>query len=105
MTQAVHEIDVQEAFRALARYRVIDVREPHELMSGRVAQAENVPLGRLLAEAEGWDRSQPLLMVCRSGGRSGRAAAELVRLGFREVANLTGGMLAWSAFHLPMVRP
>jgi rhodanese-related sulfurtransferase len=43
-------------------------------------------------------------MVCRSGARSGRAAAALLGMGFTDVTNLTGGMLAWNAAGLPVVQ-
>jgi sulfur dioxygenase len=75
--------------------RVIDVREPHEFAAGRISGAESFPLGGLAAEAAGWDRGTPLITVCRSGGRSGRAAAQLEGMGFTKVASLSGGMIAW----------
>jgi rhodanese-related sulfurtransferase len=111
-----HELGVEEAQAQLARFRVIDVRQPEEFRSpegedqqvtselGRIPGSENVPLDRVGATAASWDRDTPLLVVCRSGARSGRAAAELVRLGFRDVTNLTGGMLAWNARGLPVAR-
>lgn len=79
----------------LGEFRVIDVREPHELASGAIEGAENVPLAGVRGAAEAWDRQQPLVTVCRSGGRSGRAARELEGLGFVRVASMAGGMLAW----------
>lgn len=75
--------------------RVIDVREPHELLAGRIKSVENVPLGAIKEVASGWDANEPLVLVCRSGGRSGRAAIELEALGFRRVASLRGGMIDW----------
>jgi rhodanese-related sulfurtransferase len=42
--------------------------------------------------------------VCRSGGRSARAAEELARRGFRHLYNLRGGMLAWTEARLPVER-
>lgn len=101
----MNEIDVRTAHEQLSRYRVIDVREPDELLAGKIASAENVPLGGVGAAAAGWDRNQPLLMVCRSGGRSGRATAQLAQMGFTDVTNMAGGMLAWAASGLPMTTP
>jgi rhodanese-related sulfurtransferase len=90
----------------LARMHVVDVREPHEFVGplGHVAGAELVPLSSLVEAAAGWDRDRPLLLVCRSGARSARAATALAQLGFRNLYNLAGGMLAWDADRLPVER-
>jgi sulfur dioxygenase len=101
----VNEIDVRAAHEQIGSYRVIDVREPDELLGGKIASAENVPLGVVGAAAAGWDRNQPLLMVCRSGGRSGRAMVQLAQMGFTNVTNMAGGMLAWAASGLPTTTP
>lgn len=90
----------------LAEFKVVDVREPAELVGdlGRIQEAVNVPLATVRAKAEAWDRGQKILVVCRSGGRSGAAAAELARMGFTDVTNLSGGMMAWASSGLPVVR-
>jgi rhodanese-related sulfurtransferase len=79
--------------------RLVDVREPHEYVGelGHVPGAELVPMGAVLAQAVAWDKGQELLLICRSGGRSGQVAQALTRLGFGKVMNLEGGMLAWNA--------
>ncbi|HKU37381.1 MAG TPA: MBL fold metallo-hydrolase [Polyangiales bacterium] len=84
--------------------RVIDVREPDEYRGelGHIADAELVPLGSLIAAAGSLPRDRPIVTVCRSGGRSGRAALELARLGFARVASLRGGMREWNADHMPV---
>jgi rhodanese-related sulfurtransferase len=64
-----------------------------------------VPFGIGAAVAVGGNRPQPLLLVCRSGGRSGRATAQLAQMGFTDVTNMAGGMLAWAASGLPMSTP
>jgi len=81
------------------KLRIIDVREADELDDplGVIAGAEHVPARRLAVEALSWDRDEPLLLVCRSGRRSGQATRELETLGFSRVASMTGGMLAWQA--------
>lgn len=87
--------------------RVIDVREPSEFDGelGHLPGAELVPLGTLEAVARAWDRSVPIVMVCRSGARSARAATALVRVGFPCVMNLEGGMIAYNAAGLPNAHP
>lgn len=84
--------------------RVIDVREREELAGGRIDGGEWIPIGSLDEAAADWDRDQPIVLVCRSGRRSARAAAQLEALGFRSVASLTGGMLRWTDHGLPVTR-
>jgi rhodanese-related sulfurtransferase len=71
-------------------------REPGECTGARggLAGAELVPLDTLEAAAASWPREEPLLLLCRSGGRSAQAAQALARRGFRHLYNLVGGMLA-----------
>lgn len=89
-----------------AKPRLIDVREPSEYAGelGHVEGAELVPLATLGSAASSWPREEPIVVICRSGARSGRAAAQLVKMGFAKVMNLTGGMLAWNGAALPIVR-
>jgi len=81
--------------------RYIDVREPDEFEGelGHLAAAELIPLASLSDTAKGWNRATPLLLICRSGRRSAAAAANLLRLGFSDVANLAGGMSAVRGRH------
>ncbi|MCE9668195.1 rhodanese-like domain-containing protein [Myxococcus stipitatus] len=85
--------------------RLIDVREPDEFTGplGHLPGAELVPLGTLEATLGGWARQAPLLLICRSGGRSEQAARMLARSGFRHLYNLAGGMLAVRA--TPVAQP
>ena len=98
------EITPSSVAAAGARFRIIDVREPAEFTGelGHVAGAELVPLATVESAARGWDKEQEIVMVCRSGARSGRAAALLASMGFRHVMNMTGGMLAWNEARLPV---
>lgn len=84
--------------------RLIDVREPDELVGelGHVTGVENVPLGVVEGAAVGWDRDQPLVVICRSGGRSGKAALALQRMGFTKIASMRGGMIDWNQQRLPL---
>ena len=85
--------------------RVIDVRQPEELLvDGRIDGAENVPLATIEKVAAGWDKAQPTLVFCRAGGRSGRAALILEKMGFHKVASMAGGAMKWSSEGRPMMR-
>ena len=97
--------DVREiASRSLKR--VIDVREPGEFAGelGHIEGAELVPLATLPEAARTWPRDAELVVVCRSGARSSRAAEVLRELGFERVVNMSGGMTAWNAAGLPVAR-
>ncbi|WP_224242808.1 rhodanese-like domain-containing protein [Hyalangium gracile] len=85
--------------------RRIDVREPDEYTGplGHLPEAELVPLGTLEAASASWPREQPLLLICRSGGRSAKAARALAQRGFTHLYNLAGGMLA--VREAPAARP
>ncbi len=74
---------------------LIDVREPHEYQICKIEGSVLIPLGELPARVGELDPNVELVMQCRSGVRSGKAAAFLREQGFRSVHNLTGGILAW----------
>jgi rhodanese-related sulfurtransferase len=99
------EISPAEVAGKLDGYRVIDVREPEEFVGplGHIAGAENVPLGTLEARAAELVGGGPLLLVCRSGNRSGKACERLVSLGAVAPTNLVGGMIAWNDLGLTVV--
>lgn len=86
--------------------RLIDVREADELEGelGHIEGVEHVPLAEITAASAAWDRSGSLVLVCRSGGRSGKAALQLEALGFDEVASMRGGMTEWARLRLPVTR-
>lgn len=87
---------------------VVDVRQPEELMGelGHIPGAVHMPLDVLLSAGPpaDWPREAPLLLVCRSGARSMNAAMQLAAMGFTQLHNLTGGMLAWNHAGLPTAR-
>ncbi len=86
--------------------RLVDVREVDEFNNelGHVAGSALTPLATLEAAAGSWDREAPVVVICRSGGRSAKAALALQGRGFTKVASLRGGMLAWNAMRLPIAR-
>jgi rhodanese-related sulfurtransferase len=101
---AVAEISPQEAERRLGEFQPIDVRGEHEFRGplGRVRGAILVPLPELDARASELPAGRPLLLVCRSGSRSGRACEKLAALGLGPALNLAGGMIAWNRAQLPV---
>ncbi|MEM6347998.1 MAG: rhodanese-like domain-containing protein [Bacteroidota bacterium] len=78
---------------------MIDVREPHEWEMQHLEGVQKISLGTLPYKIQDIEeiRDKEVVMICRSGGRSGRATQFLAQQGFTKVRNLTGGMLAWKA--------
>ncbi|MCM8747044.1 rhodanese-like domain-containing protein [Thermomicrobium sp. CFH 73360] len=83
---------------------IIDVREPHEWRAGHIPGARLVPLDELPARLSELDPNRELILVCRSGNRSAYATMILQQAGFTRVANLAGGMIAWTRTGLPVTR-
>jgi rhodanese-related sulfurtransferase len=87
---------------------IVDVRTREEYAGGCLDKAVRVewPDKDFTKEvAAKLDSSKPVLVYCRSGGRSAGAAEELVKLGFKKVCDLEGGILAWKKAGKPVVTP
>lgn len=74
--------------------QLVDVREPREVAAGSLPGAVNIPLGELASRLAEIDRDRRVVLLCRSGNRSGQAAELLTAVGYSDVVNLAGGMLA-----------
>ena len=79
--------------------QVLDVRTPEEFASEHIENAININwLGdNFVSNAEKFDKSKPIFVYCKSGGRSAKAAAKLEELGFKNIYNLEGGIMKWNA--------
>ncbi len=79
---------------------VLDVREPWEWQTARVQEngfvLKHIPMGELATRVDELDRGTPVACLCHHGVRSQHVALFLARLGFERVANITGGIHAWS---------
>lgn len=98
------DVSVADVTLPPSGFRLIDVREPHEFTGelGHIAGATLVPMAGVVARSSEWSKDEPILFVCKSGGRSGNVAQALTRLGFSKAMNLVGGMLAWNAAGRPI---
>jgi sulfur dioxygenase len=90
-----------------ASVQIVDVRERDEFDGplGRIRGARLIPLGELAGRVDELARDRPVVAVCRSGARSAQASVLLSKSGFRDVANLAGGMLRWRAEGHPVDGP
>ena len=85
---------------------ILDVRESSEFTSGHLRDSLHIPVGSIkdrINELEK-SKSKKILVVCRSGNRSNGTCKTLTKLGFENVNNLAGGIMAWSASNLPTTK-
>lgn len=77
--------------------RLLDVREPFEREIADLPERGQlrIPVGELVSRMDELDRSEEIVVYCRSGSRSEWAVGELRRQGFPKVWNLRGGLLRW----------
>ena len=90
--------ELKAMFDSGKEFELIDVREPHEYEIVRIEGAKLVPKDRILsgeALAE-LPQDKPIVLHCKSGGRSAEALAALHRAGFSDAVHLGGGILAWA---------
>jgi glyoxylase-like metal-dependent hydrolase (beta-lactamase superfamily II)/rhodanese-related sulfurtransferase len=95
----VWEIDPHGLEEHQGALQILDVREPNEFIGplGHIKDAVLIPLGQLAERTDELSHDRPIVAVCRAGGRSTQATVILQKAGFKEIANLTGGMLRWRA--------
>ena len=101
----IWEVEPKDLCDNLLAVTVIDVRRADEFKGelGHIDGALLVTLETdLLKTMEAWDKSDDLVFVCRSGGRSAKAAILAQGRGFKNVFNLRGGMLQWNEEKLPL---
>ena len=85
---------------------ILDVREPAEFAAGHLPDSRNIDLLELPKKFDelGKFKTKPVIVICKSGIRSSKAASLLGGAGFTEVFSLDGGMDAWLAQGLPVVK-
>ena len=83
---------------------VVDVRDAAEFAAGHVTGAKSIPLDDLEAKLPSAlkNKALPLILVCASGARSGRAVAIAKKLGYEQAQSLGGGLKAWKDANLPI---
>jgi rhodanese-related sulfurtransferase len=75
---------------------LLDVREPWEFSTCRLAASQSMPLNEVPARFDELDLDAPIVCICHHGARSMQAAAFLAGRGAHAVYNLTGGVAAWA---------
>ena len=98
--------DFQSKINVLNGATVLDVRTPEEYNEGHIEDAVNINWNDedFLAEATKLNKHQPVLVYCKSGGRSASAKKALTEAGFKYVYELDGGITKWNDAALPVVK-
>ena len=91
----IYPNEVEVLLKEKSAINIIDVREADEVQAGKIPNAIHIPLGLIEFKMQDLDKSKEYIIVCRSGGRSSKAATLLEDHGFK-VINMTGGMLEWN---------
>jgi rhodanese-related sulfurtransferase len=101
---SVPTIDVKEAFaRSKRGAKLIDVRSAREYAhNGHPKGARSVPPDLIKQDDTGLGRDDELLVICLSGHRSPRQAKRLAGMGYTNVTNVDGGLMAWKNARLPV---
>lgn len=87
--------ELESRLRQGEKLNLVDVRELDEWQSGHIAQAQHIPLSEFVDRMDELNKDdQPIIFICRSGGRSGKVCDYLAPQGV-QVVNVLGGMLSW----------
>ena len=84
--------------------QIVDVRTPEEFKEGHITNAVNMNVtgDDFEKQIESLDKEKPVMVYCKSGGRSARAASILKEKGFKNVYDLDGGIIGWSKANKPI---
>ncbi len=85
---------------------VLDVREPEEFKAGHIEGAINIPIRTLAQNLDKLpkDKAAPVAVVCKSGIRAAYATMTLKLMGYQNVKDVAGGMMAWEKEGLPVTK-
>lgn len=99
----VVDISPEELASRTDAAHIIDVRMPDEYSGelGHIANSKLIVLNTLPDHIDELPKDEPIVFVCKAGGRSARATAFALENGFQHVFNMQGGMLRWNALGLP----
>jgi len=96
--------ELQKLLAAQPNLAVLDVRTPVEYAEVHASPARNIPLGDLNPAALSERKDEPIYLLCRSGTRAGKAAAQLSLAGYTQPIVVEGGTLGWIKEGLPVER-
>ncbi|HEV6964766.1 MULTISPECIES: rhodanese-like domain-containing protein [Roseateles] len=100
-------VSAAEAVQLVNREKgvLIDVSEPEEYAKAHAVGSRNIPFGQIEGHKSlPSNKALPLVLVCPTGARAGRAAGMLRKLGYEKARVLAGGLKAWREANLPVER-
>jgi rhodanese-related sulfurtransferase len=100
---AINAAEAKERIDSANPPYLLDVRESHEYREAHIPGARLLPLGELGKKLDELPRDREILVICRSGNRSGTATRQLLGAGFNAI-NLSGGMIGWQRSGFPTKR-
>lgn len=104
----VQVVDISTYERQLKQpeIQLIDVRTPEEFSEGHIENAKNINImeNDFDAQVAHLDKTKPVMVYCKSGGRSAKASARLKELGFTTITDLEGGITNWNSENKPTVK-
>lgn len=86
--------------------QLVDVRTPEEFAEGHIENAINMDINgdNFEASVASLDKEKPVMVYCKAGGRSAKAAAKLKEMGFKSISDLDGGITNWNSENKPTVK-
>ncbi|MEZ4854375.1 rhodanese-like domain-containing protein [Flavobacterium sp.] len=102
----IADVATFEALQKENNVQLLDVRTAQEYNESHLKNALNIDVNSdsFTEKASQLDKQKPVLVYCRSGHRSAKAAQQLKELGFTQVTDLDGGILAWKKENKPVVK-
>lgn len=103
---SVSTAEFKKAMQTEQNAQLVDVRTPEEFAQGYIQGAVNIDFYSPTFEQDlaQLSKDQPVMVYCRSGGRSGNAARKMGEMGFSKVIDLSGGILGWQSAGEPVAK-
>ena len=104
--KTVSSTQFEQIIKTEKTVQLLDVRTAQEYESGHLKNAKNSNWNSddFVASVANLEKSKPVLVYCKVGGRSAKAAQKLTELGFKNVINLDGGIDSWTSSGLPILK-
>lgn len=98
---------VMEAIKKKPTVRILDVRTQHEYLRGNIKGSINIPVDLIAQDVVKTiaDKKETIYVYCLSGSRSVLAVDLMMKMGYKNVFNMTSGLLSWRALGYPLTVP
>lgn len=97
--KTIDAISFSKEIQSTSDTQILDVRTPEEYAAGHLIKAQNVNWlsADFVSNTSKYDKTKPVFVYCKIGGRSHKAAEKLAELGFTNVIEMEGGIMKWDA--------